>query len=83
MKMSDVKVGMKLRSIISDYEATYWPITVTEIIPNGFKYIHAKRSMKIGYSNGIPEFGICEGGEHFGVNGECLYEEIDQTDYEI
>lgn len=74
MKMCDIRVGMKLQSTISDFEAKYYPITVTEITERGFKYIHALRSMKIANQGGIPEFGTTEGGEHFGFNGRAFYE---------
>ncbi len=67
--MSDVKVGMVLRSTISEFDAKYYPITVTEITDNGFKYVHEKRLLS-------PRIGHTSGGEHFGADGECLYEEI-------
>ena len=81
MKMADVKVGMKLKSK-SEYDI-FSPITVTEITENGFKYTHEPRTVKIGYTGPIPQFGTCSGGEHYAVNGEVHYEELTQTDFSI
>jgi len=82
MKMSDVKVGMRLKST-SEYDV-FSPILVTEITENGFKYKCEPKSVKIGYlAPGIPEFGVMSGGEHYGVNGEALYEPLEQIDYII
>ena len=78
MKMSDVKVGMVLKSTY-DYDV-FGPITVTELTEKGFKYTHAPKTMKIGYSApGIPEFGTTSGGEHYGSNGEINYEPIENN----
>lgn len=80
--MSDVKVGMKLKSI-SEYDI-FSPVLVTEITEKGFKYTHAPRNIKTGYyAPGIPQFGIVSGGEHYGVDGEALYEEVTQTEFTI
>lgn len=73
MKMSEVKVGMKLH----DPGRPYLPVlTVTKLTERGFKYTHESRSMKLGNPDGIPEFGSTMGGEYFGSNGECWYEPV-------
>jgi hypothetical protein len=66
MKMKDVKVGMK--------HSTKFPsiVIVEELTPRGgFKYIHEPISLKIGYNS-----GVCRGSEHFGIDGEAMYEEF-------
>lgn len=74
MKMTDVKVGMKLRSTVK----TGFPeeVIVTKLTPEGFEYTHEPYSMKVGLNNGVPEFGICKGGTHYGYEGEAYYEEV-------
>jgi hypothetical protein len=62
--MNDVKVGMRLRSIASDYR----DIVVTELTSRGFKY---KYDAPFLISPGI---GVTDGGEHFGLDGDSLYE---------
>ncbi len=68
MKMSDVKVGMKLHS---DMPGALSPITVTKITERGFKYkIDAPRPY-------IPRWGMtinADGHEHYGYEGETFYE---------
>jgi len=70
MKMSDVKVGMRL---VSDTVGALSPITVTEITESGFKYkLDATRPF-------IPRWGmsfVTDGHEHFGFDGNALYEEV-------
>jgi hypothetical protein len=70
MKMSEVRVGMRLREPL-----TPGAITVTEITPRGFKYaLDEARPF-------IPRWGMSfakDGHEHFGLNGECLYEPMDE-----
>ena len=73
MLMSNVKVGMRLQSLTGRYEPI---ITVTEITELGFKYSHEPRSIKLGNPGGIPQFGTCVGGEHYGFDGEALYEPL-------
>lgn len=73
MKMSDVRVGMRLKSTQYDHAHV---ITVTELTARGFRYAHPPRTIKLGYRDGIPEFGTTEGGEHYVYDGECHYEEI-------
>ena len=80
MKMSDVKVGMVLKSTY-DYDV-FGPITVIELTEKGFKYTHAPKTMKIGYAApGIPEFGTATGGEHFDINGEINYEPLTRQEH--
>lgn len=81
MKMSDVKVGMRLKST-KQYDI-FSPIIVTELTEKGFKYTCEPRTIKIGYNGPIPQFGTCSGGEHYAVGGEVQYEEITQTDFSI
>lgn len=68
MKMSDVKVGMRL---VSSLPGAHSPITVTKLTVRGFKYdldeakcIHPRLGMTVAKT----------GHEHFGVNGDALYE---------
>jgi hypothetical protein len=65
MKMSDVKVGMRL---VSTFFGGLTPVTVTEITEKGFKY---KLDHIIPF-NSTSHFGI-DGHEHYGLNGEALY----------
>lgn len=67
MKMSDVKVGMRLVS----KTGVHSPITVTELTERGFKY-SLDREMPL-----IPRRGMKfakDGHEHYGVDGESLYD---------
>jgi hypothetical protein len=66
MKMSDVKVGMRLRSSLSD---VYPDILVTELTERGFKYSHPPFLLG-------TRIGVTEGGEHYGVDGSALYEQV-------
>lgn len=70
MRMSDVRVGMRLRSIFQLHDE----ITVTEITARGFKYsLDCDKPL-------IPRWGMTiakDGHEHFGHNGECLYELVE------
>ena len=68
MKMSDIKVGMRLVSSIGGAAS---PITVTGITERGFNYrldeakcIHPRLGMTLAKT----------GHEHFGMNGESFYE---------
>jgi hypothetical protein len=72
MKISDVKVGMRLRCTVSDAPSS-GPVTVTEITERGFKYklnapvcVHPRRGITV----------AAEGHEHYGFNGEAFYEPI-------
>jgi hypothetical protein len=68
MKMSDVKVGMRLRSHFSDVGGD---VTVTALTQRGFVYRYDAPVCV------NPRLGIvwaAEGHEHFGCNGEALYE---------
>jgi hypothetical protein len=77
MKMSDVKVGMRLRATLSGSPGTGrdpWSlITVTELKERGFKYrLDAPVVVH-------PRLGIIfaeDGHEHFGYNGEAFYEPV-------
>jgi hypothetical protein len=74
MKMSQVKVGMRLRASVPG--TIFSPITVTEITERGFKYsLDAEKAL-------IPRLCMSisrDGHEHYGFNGEALYEpDIDQ-----
>jgi hypothetical protein len=68
MKMSDVRVGMRLRS---SKTGALSPITVTEITERGFRYsLDAAAAL-------IPRLGMSyskDGHEHYGIDGEALYE---------
>jgi len=70
MKMSDVKVGMRLRSTLSSFEPE---VTVTELTERGFKYrFDAPRPVN-------PRLGMIfaeDGHLHFGFNGEAFYEPV-------
>lgn len=73
MKMSEVKVGMKLY----DPRRPHTPmIEVTEITRDGFCYKHEYRAMKSGHPDTDPQSGIFDGGEHYGYGGECWYEPV-------
>lgn len=65
--MSEIQVGMRLR----DRDGSLF--TVTELTEKGFKY---ERDVPIQWA--IPTYGQIKGGEHYGVDGECLYEVIDE-----
>lgn len=65
--MADVKVGIRLESNMAGVLS---PITVTEITERGFKYrLDEPRSVMPGLTLAI------DGHEHFGINGDALYEE--------
>ena len=74
MKMSDVKVGMRLQS---DKLGALSPITVTEITERGFRYsLDGEQPL-------IPRLGMAyckDGHEHFGIDGEALYEPAQISD---
>lgn len=73
MKMSEVRVGMRLR----DPHNKHFPLlTVTELTPRGFKY-----SLDRPYSL-IPRWGMSyakDGHEHYGDGGECYFELVQLT----
>ena len=69
MRMVDVRVGMQLRPSVSSH---YPDVTVTELTADGFKYRHEPFLIS-------PRIGVTEGGEHFGFNGEALYEPIERA----
>lgn len=74
MRMSDVQVGMWLRPKIGlgGFLNEECGIFVTEITEHGFKYT------TVGVQSLIPRWGMYaprEGHEHYGINGECLYEQ--------
>jgi hypothetical protein len=67
MKMSDVKVGMRLRSFLGNNV-----IEVTEITPRGFKY-----RIPDDLSVVSPHWSMSiarDGHEHFGRDGVALYD---------
>ena len=68
MKMSEVKVGMILRNPNSGAMPM---MQVTEITENGFKYKHSPFSVKT-----ADGFGETTGGEHYGIDGQSLYEVV-------
>jgi len=68
MKMSDVKIGMRLVSTIGG-GPSFSPITVTEITERGFKY---KLDAPVPFIPG--QTIMVEGHEHYGLNGEAFYE---------
>jgi hypothetical protein len=79
MKMSDVKVGMRLRSVGRQVPMEEF-VTVTEITERGFKY-----SIDEAYAM-IPRLGMSmakDGHEHFGIGGEALFEVADEVFHRI
>jgi hypothetical protein len=69
MKMADVRVGMRLRSTVSNRDEE---IEVTEITPRGFKYRIPDDREVVSPHWSMPM--ARDGHEHFGVNGDALYE---------
>lgn len=65
MKMTDVRVGMRLRDTFNEFLPL---MTVTAITNKGFRYVLDKP-----YSYG-SRIGITTGGEHFGLDGQSCYE---------
>ena len=73
MKMSDVRVGMRLRPTPPGDHPCEQEAVVTKLTERGFKY------SIMGPYPLIPRWGLSvgqRGHEHFGINGEALYEEI-------
>lgn len=69
MKMSDVRVGMKLRA----HESPGSPdVTVTRITEKGFEYRHEPVTVKIAPYT----FGTSSGGEHYGYGGDAMFEPV-------
>lgn len=68
MKMADVRVGMRL---VSTRGGVFSPITVTEITARGFRY---RLDYPVPHIAREGSYFPAEGHEHFGVNGEALYE---------
>ncbi len=71
MKMSEVKVGMRLRSTVVRSGSPDEFANVTELTEKGFRY-----SLDAGYPM-IPRWGMSvnkDGHEHFGLNGDALFE---------
>lgn len=71
MRMSDVRAGMRLRSVLEvDHGTVRDFITVTSITERGFQY-SMDADMPLG-----PRYGVMlkDGNEHFGLNGFSLYE---------
>ena len=70
MRMADVRPGMRLQSTLP-VDERFRKITVTEIMPNGFKY---------DLDSDVPGWprydSICkkEGHIHYGLAGEALFE---------
>lgn len=73
MKMSDVRVGMRLRSTIGGGPA-FSHITVTEITERGFKYC---LDADVPFIAREGSYFTKDGGEHYGYNGETFYEPED------
>jgi hypothetical protein len=72
MKMSDVRVGMRLRSTLGN--SPFTPITVTALTERGFEYRFDEPVAL------VPRLGIIyptEGHEHFGLDGEAFYEVLE------
>lgn len=68
--MSDVRVGMRMR----DPRNSFFPLlTVTAITAKGFTY-----ALDSSYSLG-SRHGVTTGGEHYGMDGQCLYELVDAS----
>lgn len=65
MRMQDIRVGMKMKSLYGGPE-----ITVTELTKKGFKYSHPP------YHLGA-RIGQTVGGEHYGHNGYSHYTQIE------
>ena len=75
MKMTDVKVGMRLRSTVSMTAMDQFA-NVTELTERGFKY-----SLDAGYPM-IPRWGMSvlkDGHEHFGLDGEAHFEPVETS----
>ncbi len=75
MKLCDVRPGMWLQPKpgIGGFLNEHCGIYVTELTECGFKYT------TIGVQSLIPRWGMSlprEGREHFGIDGEALYEQI-------
>ena len=70
MHMSDVRVGMRLRSTL-DCIPAFAEVTVTEITERGFKY---RLDAPVPFIARDGSFFPAEGHEHYGINGEALYE---------
>lgn len=73
--MADVKVGMRLRSKVEG--GMMFVITVTRLTENGFEY-----SLDGEYDL-IPRWGMRlkkDGHEHYGLDGEALYEPLIERD---
>ena len=72
MRMSDVKVGMRLRSTVAG--DVFSPITVTAITERGFQYsLDRERCIH-------PRLGMTvekDGHEHYGHDGEAFYEPVE------
>jgi hypothetical protein len=73
MKMADVRVGMKLRSKYSSLRQQI--IMVTELTEKGFRYVRPRWHLG-------SRIGWTEGGEHYGFNGESMYEPV-EADFAI
>lgn len=70
MKMSEVKVGMKLRD---PRDPSAPDVRVTMLTERGFQYLLDRPVM---IKTGEYDYGQVIGGEHFGANGEALYDLI-------
>lgn len=76
MKMSDVRVGMRLHWTLGGINPD---IEVTEITPAGFKY-RIPDDIEIAGLGPHWSMPLCrDGHEHFGLNGESFYEPVEQV----
>lgn len=73
MKMSDIRVGMKLRAKFS-HVPEHGDIEVTELTERGFKYRLLHGAYCLHASSGLMM--LANGHEHYGVNGDAQYEEL-------
>lgn len=66
MKMSAIRPGMRLRSTL---DGAIQEVTVTELTDRGFTYTCEPFCIH-------PLLGTISSGEHYGVDGEAMFEEI-------
>jgi hypothetical protein len=79
VKLSDVKVGMRLKSTTDEYAPI---ITVTKIfhdgyyVKEGFDYSHEPEVEKLSIPDGSLQYYVTEGGSVYSDNGECDYQPL-------
>ncbi len=74
MRMDEVRVGMHLKPSFGGNT-----ILVTELTELGFRYsIHPDEEIIHPYPARYQMPMLREGHEHFGLNGECFYEPVNE-----